>query len=63
MRAQTWAWARWSWCRTIRSLGRARRQFDRFQVVEREEAFDLPGELLLELRGWPRERWPEGWKP
>lgn len=63
MRAQTWARARWSWCRTRRTLGRARRQLDPFRFVESEEAFDLPDEQLLELRGWTREKMAEGWRP
>lgn len=24
---------------------------------------DMPNAMLLELYGWPRERWPEGWSP
>ena len=46
-----------------RSLGQATRQIDPFEFNETEAGFDLPNELLLELHGWPRERWPEGWLP
>ena len=28
-----------------------------------EEAINQTNRMLLELHGWPRERWPEGWSP
>ena len=29
----------------------------------RENAINQTNRMLLELHGWPRERWPEGWSP
>ena len=34
-----------------------------FRRAFSDEATDLTNRMLLELHGWPRERWPEGWSP
>ena len=47
---------------TEQSLGRRQEEVDH-DFISRFGMFDRPPELLLELHGWPRERWPEGWTP
>ena len=42
----------------IRDIGDPVEFFDNGEAM-----WDLPNEMLLELHGWQRARWPEGWSP
>ncbi|MCY3821124.1 MAG: hypothetical protein OXH52_17525 [Gammaproteobacteria bacterium] len=46
-----------------RNLGRRIEDVDTREFIWEGGMFERPPELLLDLHGWPRERWPEGWTP
>ena len=45
------------------SKGAATERIDPVDFQGSFRGMDIPTRMLLELHGWPQERWPEGWSP